>query len=507
MVNTKAEVMEVAGAVKTLRNFIDGRWRDAEADGYLDVENPGTGKTLARVPLSTAAEVDRAVAAAKKAFADWSRTPVSARCAPLYKLREQLCRHGDSIAHTIVAEMGKSLPDARAELKRNIENCEVACGMPSLIQGDNIINAAAGIDGEVLRMPIGVFGAIVPFNFPAMVPFWFLPCAVAAGNTFVLKCSEQAPLTMQKQFELIESCGFPPGVVNLVNGDKVAGEALVNHRDVAGISFVGSSRVARIVAQDCARTGKRCQAMGSAKNYLVVMPDAQMDQVVRNMLTSCLGCAGQRCMAASAIACVGADVYETVVQQFTDAARGASVGNPLDPALSDVDLVVGPVISAAAQKRIEDLIQTGIDEGAQILLDGRGVTVDGCEDGHYVGPTILADVKPGMTVEKTEIFGPVVIIMKFDNLDQAIDAINQHEFGNGASIYTQSGYWARKFKLEALAGMIGINVGIPAPVACLPFGGTKASLCADVKAQGKEVVNFFTEKKIVTERYWPQNTG
>ena len=503
MTTTEAAVTAGADRLETLRNFVDGQWRDAEASGSLDVENPSTGGTLARVPLSTGAEVDRAVAAAKRAFADWSRTPVSARCAPLYKLREQLHRHSDSLARTIVEEMGKSLPDAHAELKRNIENCEVACGMPSLIQGDNVMDVAAGIDSEVIRLPVGVFGMIAPFNFPAMVPFWFLPYAVAAGNTFVLKCSEQAPLTMQKQFELIEQCGLPPGVVNLVNGDKTAGEALLQHRDVAGISFVGTSRVARIVAETCARTGKRCQAMGSAKNYLVVMPDARMDQVVRNMLTSCLGCAGQRCMAASAVACIGDDVYGTVVQQFTDAARQAAVGNPLDPALSGTDLVVGPVISALAQKRIEDLIQTGVDEGARIMLDGRGTKVEGCEGGHYVGPTILADVKPGMTVEKTEIFGPVVIIMKFDDLDQAINAINRHEFGNGACIYTQSGYWARKFKMETLAGMIGISVGIPAPVAYLPFGGMKASLCADVKAQSKEVVNFYTEKKIVTERYWP----
>ena len=378
--------------------------------------------------------------------------------------------------------------------------------MPTLMQGDNIKDCAADIDGEVIRMPIGVFGMIAPFNFPAMVPFWFLPYAVAAGNTYVLKCSEQVPITMQDQFELMDECGFPPGVINLVNGDKVASQSLMEHPDVAGVSFVGSSRVARIVAQTCASGGKRFQALGSAKNYLVVMPDAKMDQVVRNMLTSCLGCAGQRCMAASAIACVGQDVYEQVVDRFTEAARQVIVANPLDTELAAEDLVVGPVISADAKQRIEGLIQTGVDEGAQLALDGRGATVDGCPDGHYVGPTVLTGVLPGQTVEKTEIFGPVVIIMKFDSLDAAIAAINEHEYGNGASIYTQNGYWARKFKMETLAGMIGINVGIPAPVAYLPFGGMKVSMQADVKAQSKEVVNFFTQKKIVTERYWAEPT-
>jgi malonate-semialdehyde dehydrogenase (acetylating)/methylmalonate-semialdehyde dehydrogenase len=366
------------------------------------------------------------------------------------------------------------------------------------------MNVADGIDGEVIRVPIGVFGMIAPFNFPAMVPFWFLPYALAAGNTYVLKSSEQVPMTMAMQFEMMDGCGFPPGVVNLVNGDRRAAGAMVEHPDVAGISFVGSSRVGRMIAENCARTGKRFQAMGSAKNYLVVMPDAKMEEVVRNMLTSCLGCAGQRCMAASAIACVGEETYREVVRRFVDAAREVKVGNPLSGELADEVMVVGPVISAAAKERIEGLIQTGVDEGARLALDGRGVRIAGCEHGHFIGPTVLADVKPGMTVEKTEIFGPVVIIMKFDSLDDAIAAINRHQYGNGASIYTQNGYYARKFKLETLAGMIGINIGIPAPVAYLPFGGMKASLLADIKCQSKEVINFFTEKKIVTERYWDE---
>ena len=490
-----------------VKNYIDGAWVEAECTGLLDVENPSTGEVLARVPLSTAAELDRAVAAARAAFPQWSNTPVAQRCEPVHRLAAMLRDSAEDIARVLCREMGKSLPDARAEMKRCVENCQVAAGMPSLIQGDSVVNVAAGIDAQVIRLPVGVFGLIAPFNFPAMVPFWFLPYAVAAGNTFVMKPSEQVPLTMARQFDMIHECGFPPGVLNLVNGDRAVAEAMVEHPDIAGVSFVGSSKVARVVAQACARTGKRCQAMGSAKNYLVVMPDAKMDQVVRNMLTSCLGCAGQRCMAASVIACVGDRVHDEVVEKFVHAAREAKVGDPLDPALADEALVLGPVISAAARERIEGLIQEGVDEGARLVLDGRGVQIAGAEAGHFVGPTVLTDVTPGMTVERTEIFGPVVVIMKFDSLDDAIAAINAHPYGNGASIYTQNGYWARRFKLETTAGMIGINVGIPAPVAYLPFGGMKASLQADIKAQGKEVVGFFTEQKIVTERFWEEDGG
>ena len=487
-----------------MNNYIDGRWRDPERVGQLDVENPSTGEILGRVPLSTSAELDRAVAAAQRAFPAWSATPVARRCEPLYRLAELIRDQGEAIARTISEEMGKSLPDARAEVKRSLDNCRVAAGMPALLQGDNITGVAPGIDGEVLRLPVGVFGVIAPFNFPSMVPFWFLPYALAAGNTFLVKPSEQVPRTMERQFTLIDQCGFPPGVVNMIHGDKTLSQAMLDHPGIAGISFVGSSTVARIVAQACAQTGKRCQAMGSAKNYLVVMPDAHQDEAIRNMLTSCFGCAGQRCMAASVIACVGDNVYRSVLVKFVEAARTVQVGNPLSPELVEEELVVGPLISAVAKRRVEGLIQTGLDEGARLLLDGRGVQVAGCEKGHFVGPTVLADVRPGTTLEQTEIFGPVVIVMKFASLDEAIAAINRHQYGNGASIYTQSGASARKFKLEAGAGMIGINVGIPAPVACLPFGGMKASLYADIKAQGKDVINFFTHRKVVTQRYWSE---
>jgi malonate-semialdehyde dehydrogenase (acetylating)/methylmalonate-semialdehyde dehydrogenase len=401
--------------------------------------------------------------------------------------------------------MGKSLPDARAEMKRIFENIEVACGMPVLQQGDKLIGSSYDIDGEVIRLPIGVFAMIAPFNFPAMVPFWFLPYTIATGNTYVLKASEQVPLTMQLIAEYIDQIGLPRGVFNLVNGDKVVGRTLVENPLVKGVSLVGATPTCKMVSAQCAQNHKRFQAMGSAKNHLVVMPDAKIDDMLRNMITSCYGCAGQRCMAASAIVAVGDNMYRTVCEKFVEASKGVLVANPLDPKVADEPMVMGPVISAKSKQFIHGMIETGLKEGANLALDGRDIVVPGCENGHFVGPTVFTDVKPGMDVHTTEIFGPVVVILKADSLDAAIKIINDHEYGNGASIYTQNGYYARKFKIETDCGMIGINIGIPAPVAYLPFGGMKASQFADIKAQGKAIVNFFTQDKIITERYWSES--
>jgi len=492
-------------SLKRVRNYINGKWVDAENTGYIPVENPSTGEVLAETPLSTAAETNRAIEAAAAAFTKWSQTPVSRRVQPLYKLVELVKTNEEKIARVLVAEMGKSLSDARAEMKRVIENIEVACGMPVLQQGDKLIGCSFGIDGEVIRLPIGVFTMIAPYNFPAMVPFWFLPYAVATGNTFVIKASKQVPLTMQLITEYIDSTGLPPGVYNLVNGDKVVADAFMDHPKVKGVSIVGSTPTCRLVAEKCAKSNKRFQAMGGAKNHLVAMPDAKVDDVVRNMITSCYGCAGQRCMASSAIVAVGDAMYKTICEKFVAESKKVIAANPLDPKYANEEMLMGPVISAKARKFILEMIEEGIKEGATLALDGRGLVVPGCEKGHFVGPTVFTDVKPGMKIHTTEIFGPVVIILKAGTLDEAIGIINDHQYGNGASIYTQNGYWARKFKLEAQAGMIGVNVGIPAPVAYLPFGGMKASQFADIKAQGKAIINFFTEDKIVTERYWPED--
>ena len=492
-------------SVQRLKNYVNGRWVEPEHSGYLNVENPSTGEILAEVPLSTTAEVNRAIDAAAAAYPKWSQTPVARRVQPIYRLVQLLRANEEEIARTLAAEMGKSLPDARAEMKRVFENCEVACGMPVLQQGDKLVGCSFGMDGEVIRLPIGVFAMIAPFNFPAMVPFWFLPYAIATGNTYLVKASKQVPMTMQRIAEYIRQAGFPAGVFNLLNGDRVVADAFMDSPKVKGVSLVGSTRTCRIVAERCAKSNKRFQAMGAAKNHLVAMPDAKMDDMIRNMITSCYGCAGQRCMASSAIVAVGEATYQAVCENYVEASKKVIIANPLDSKVADEPMVMGPVISAKAKAFIYEMIETGVNEGATLALDGRGVVVPGCENGHFIGPTVFTDVKPGMKIHQTEIFGPVVVILKAATLDEAIKIINDHQYGNGASIYTQNGYYARKFKLEVECGMIGVNVGIPAPVAYLPFGGMKASQFADIKAQGKAIVNFFTEDKIVTERFWPED--
>jgi len=483
-------------------NYIGGAWVEPRG-ASLAIENPSTGATLGEVPLSTAADVDRAVAAAKAAYPGWAATPVDKRVAPLFRLAALMRERREALTRTLVEENGKSLPDGRAEIDRTLENLETACGMPIMAQGEILVGAAPGIDGQVLRLPIGVFAMIAPFNFPAMVPFWFLPYAVAAGNTFVVKPSELVPRTMRTIMGWLAECGLPPGVVNLVNGDRVVSEAIVAHPDIAGVSVVGRSATCRAIAEACVRSNKRFQAMGGAKNHLVVMADARMDEVVRNMITSGYGCAGQRCMASSAIVAVGDPTYRDVVDRFTAASTQVLVADPLDPLVANEPMVMGPVITAQAKEFIHGMIETGVKEGARLTLDGRGVRVPGRERGHYIGPTVFTDVAPGMAVHATEIFGPVQVILRAGSLDDAIRIINEHPYGNGASIYTQNGWQARKFKIETQAGMIGVNVGIPAPVAYLPFGGMKASQFSHIKAQGRAIVAFYTQEKIVTERYWP----
>ncbi len=491
-------------AVRKLKNYIAGKWVDPAGASYIDVENPSTGEIIAQSPLTSREETNLALDEAHKAYLSWKDVPVARRVSYMFKLLALMEENEEKISRILVEEMGKSLPDARAEMKRVFENIEVACGMPVLQQGDKLIGCSFEMDGEVIRLPLGVFTMIAPFNFPAMVPFWFLPYAIATGNTYVVKASKQVPCTMNFITELIEKTGLPAGVFTLINGDKTVADAFMEHPKVVGVSLVGSSKTCKEVATKCASNNKRFQAMGGAKNHLVVMPDARMADVIRNMITSCFGCAGQRCMASSAIVCVGDETYDTVCKEFVKAAKEVITTNPLDPKVKDEQMVMGPVISAKAKKFILEMIDAGVKEGAKLLLDGRNFTAKGYEKGHFVGATVFADVKPGMKIHMTEIFGPVVVILKAKTLDEAIKIINDHPYGNGASIYTQNGYYARKFKVDTLAGMIGINVGIPAPVAYLPFGGMKASQWSDIKAQGKAVINFFTEDKIVTERYWKE---
>src|SRR5205809_900547 len=389
---------EVSMAILKLRNYVNGEWLEPAGNDWLDVENPATGGIIAQVPLSRPADVVAAIAAARAAFPSWAATPADRRVAPLFRLAALIRDNRESLARLITEENGKSLPDARAEIDRTLENVETACGMPVLQQGDVLVGAAPGIDAEVVRLPIGVFAMIAPFNFPAMVPFWFIPYAVATGNTFVVKPSEQVPCTLQILAEYIDRCGFPRGVFNLVNGDRRVAEAIVAHPGVAGVSVVGRTATAQAIAEACVRTNKRFQAMGGAKNHLVVMPDARMDEAIRNMITSGYGCAGQRCMASSAIVCVGDTTYREITDRFVRASREVMVANPLDPKVADRPMVVGPVISARAEEFILSMIDAGVKEGARLSLDGRGVKVRGCEKGHFVGPTVFTEVRPGTTI-------------------------------------------------------------------------------------------------------------
>ncbi len=485
-----------------LKNYINGKWVEPKTDNYLDVVNPSTAKVINKVPLSKAADVGLATISAGEAFKSWSATPVSKRSEYFFKLRDLVAENEKKLTRIICEENGKSIPDALAEIKRMRQNIEVACGMPMLMKGEKLTEVAAGIDTESIKLPMGIFAMIAPFNFPAMVPFWFLPYAVAAGNTYILKPSEQVPNTQKFIFQLIDEAGFPPGVINLVNGDGEVAEALIEHPDIKGISFVGSTNRAHKVLQDCAKHSKRCQSMGGAKNYLVVMPDANLKEAVRNMLTSCFGCSGQRCMAASVIACVGKDTYKRTREAFVEAADKLIVGDPLDPRYKDEEVLMGPIISSQAKQRILKAVKDAKKEGCSILLDKSGIKINGREDGFFLGPVVLGNVGAGSKTERTEIFGPVVSMMEVGSLDKVLSYLEDNPYGNGASIYTQNGNWAREFELRAQCGMIGINLGVPAPVAYFPFGGMKESQLSDIKAQAGRVVGFFTEEKMVTRRFF-----
>ncbi|KYF51602.1 methylmalonate-semialdehyde dehydrogenase [Sorangium cellulosum] len=482
--------------MRVLENFIGGAWSRASGKTHLEVKNPATGEALAEVPLSTAADVDAAVKAAQAAFPGWSATPPVQRARYLFKLREVFDAHRDEIAAICTSEHGKTLSEARNDFGRGIENVEHAAGIPALMMGQGLEDVAPAIDCHTIRQPLGVFAAITPFNFPPMVPLWFLPYAIATGNTFVLKPSEQVPLSQQRIFELIEQVGLPPGVVNLVHGGRDVVNAFCAHRDIAGVSFVGSSAVARHVYRSAAEAGKRVQALGGAKNFLVVMPDADRQRAVANVAESIFGCSGQRCLAGSVVVCVG-DTHEAVRDALVRHAKAIVLGDGSKPGVT-----MGPVISAAHRDRVISYIDKGASEGATLLLDGRGAEVEGYPHGNWVGPTVFDDVRPGMVIATEEIFGPVACLMRARDLDEAIAIANRSEYGNAASIYTSSGRAAREFQHRVAAGMVGVNVGVAAPMAFFPFGGQKGSFFGDLKAHGPTAIDFYTERKIVITRWF-----
>jgi malonate-semialdehyde dehydrogenase (acetylating)/methylmalonate-semialdehyde dehydrogenase len=479
---------------RLLENYVGGSWAASSATETLAVTAPASGELLARVPLSSAADLDAAVDAARRALPAWRDVSVIERGRRLFTLREGLDRRREDLARSVTLEMGKTLADARAEVARMIEMVECACAVPTTMQGRVAEDVARGVDAETVRQPVGVCAAIVPFNFPAMVPFWFLPFAIACGNAFILKPSEQVPLTQQLAFEALEEVDLPPGVVNLVNGGREIVEGILDHPGIDAVSFVGSAPVARLVYERAARAGKRVQALGGAKNHMVVMPDAVIERTVEGLVGSAFGAAGQRCMAGSVVVAVGS-AHEALMPALAEATAGLTVGDGIEEGVD-----VGPVISAAARDRIVEAIGRAEAEGADVPVDGRGVEVEA--GGAFVGPTILDGVRPEMEAAREEIFGPVLSVIRVETLEQAIAVVGRSRFGNGASIFTESGAAVRRFRQLVEAGMIGVNIGVAAPVAFFPFSGWKDSFLGDLHAHGPDAVEFFTRKKTVTSRWF-----
>ncbi len=477
-----------------LNNFVGGAWVPSSGDEHLDVTNPATGETLAEVPLSTAADLDRAVEAARAALPEWRDVSVIERGRRLFTLREELVRRREDLAQSVTAEMGKTIGDARAEVARMIEMVECAAAIPTTIQGRVAEDVSRGIDAETVRQPVGVCAAIVPFNFPAMVPFWFLPFAIACGNSFILKPSEQVPLTQHLAFEAIEEMNLPPGVVNLVNGGREVVEGILDHPGIDAVSFVGSAPVARIVYERAAKAGKRVQALGGAKNHMVAMPDAVVDRTVEGIVGSAFGAAGQRCMAGSVLVLVG-EARERVLPALVERAAAIQLGPGADESVE-----LAPVISAAARERIAGAIERAVADGAKLLLDGR--EADPGAGGGQLGATILDEVVPGSEAIEEEIFGPVLSVVEVETLGEAIEMLNRSRFGNGTSIFTESGAAVRAFRRDVNVGMVGVNIGVAAPVAFFPFSGWKDSFLGDLHAHGPDAVEFYTRKKTVTTRWF-----
>lgn len=476
-----------------LDNYINGQWTAASASLALDVLNPATEEVLAEVPLCGDAEIDAAARAGQAAFDGWRRTPVVDRVQPLYELKTLMEKHAGELAATVTRENGKNLSEAMGSVRRGIQMVEVAIGSPSLMMGQALEDVARGVDCTSMRQPLGVFACIAPFNFPAMVPLWFFPFAVACGNSFIVKPSEQVPLSTKLIFELIQDCGFPPGVLNMVHGGREAVEAIVKHPMIKGVSFVGSSPVAEIVYRGAANLGKRVQALGGAKNFIIVMPDAEMDYTLDAITASAFGCCGERCLAASVVLTVG-DCHDEVRDGLLERMKKITVGDGSQPGID-----MGPLISAPHKEKVLGLIQKGVDEGAKLILDGRKDKLP--SKGFFVGPCLFDDVSPEMTIAREEVFGPVLSISRVESLDEAITVARRHPLANASSIFTTSGKAARTFQYEIDASMAGVNIGVAAPMAFFGFGGAKGSFFGDLKAHGREAYDFYTDRKVVITRW------
>ena len=481
--------------MQQVRNFVGGEWLSPTPANWHELINPATGETLGKTPMCGTTEVNEAVRAAREAFPRWRETPVAQRARYFFKFKMLLDEHFEEIARLVTMENGKTLDEARGSLRRGVENVEHACGMPTLMMGDSLEDIASGIDSEYFRQPMGVYAAITPFNFPAMVPLWFYPYAITAGNTFVLKPSEQVPLSQLRIVELLQQTGLPKGVMNVVHGGKDAVDAILRHPDVVGVSFVGSTPIARYIYKEAAAHGKRVQALGGAKNHMIVMPDADMDKAVSIVSESAFGCAGQRCLAGSVVVATGKS-YEPFREKLVNAAKSLRLGNGLDAGVN-----MGPVVSKRAKERITSMIDSGVSDGARLALDGRSAAVAQYPKGSFVGPTIFDNVEPSMSIGRDEVFGPVASVSHADTLEDAIARVHASEFANAVSIFTTSGRAAREFRYRVGVSMIGVNIGVAAPMAFFPFGGTKGSFFGDLKAHGKDSVDFYTDKKVVISRW------
>nr|WP_180850054.1 CoA-acylating methylmalonate-semialdehyde dehydrogenase [Bacillus sp. UMB0893] len=485
--------MTVANEAATIKNFINGKWVNATGNEVLDVINPATGKKIAAVPISTAEDVNHAATAAAQAFQTWKRMPVPKRARVLFKYQHILTENHNELAKLIVSENGKAFKEAYGEVQRGIECVEFAAGAPSLMMGESLSGIAEDMDSEMFRYPLGVVGGITPFNFPMMVPLWMFPLAVACGNTFVLKPSERTPLLANKLAEMFTEAGAPDGVLNIVHGSHDVVNGLLEHPDIKAISFVGSQPVAKYVYEKAAAKGKRVQALSGAKNHHVVMPDADYDKAAQHIISSAFGSAGQRCMACSAVVVVGeGDAFMQTLQQKADE---LVMGNGLEE-----EVLLTPVIRDTHLNKVLGYIEKGIEEGAALVLDGRR-DIEDQKEGYFLGATIFDKVTPDMTIAKDEIFAPVLSVLRAENLGEGLEYIRKSRYGNGATIYTKDAHAIRTFREEADAGMLGINVGVPATMAFFPFSGWKDSFYGDLHVNGKDGVNFYTRKKMITSRF------
>jgi malonate-semialdehyde dehydrogenase (acetylating) / methylmalonate-semialdehyde dehydrogenase len=483
--------------VRRLKYCVNNEWKESKTAKYMPVTNSSTGEIMAEAPCCTVDEVNSAVAAAAAAFPAWSSTPVQTRTAVMFRFRALLDAHLEELALSVSTELGKNVEEARGDVIKSMEVVELACGAPILMQGDALMNVSTGHDTVMYREPVGVFAGIVPFNFPAMIPFgWMIPLCITLGNTFVLKSASLTPMTSMKVLELLIEAGLPRGVVNLVTCSRVEAELLLKHPDVRGISYVGSTSVGLHIYSTAAAHGKRVQALCEAKNHALVLRDAALERSALGIINSTFGCAGMRCMALPAL-CVEEACADEFMAYLVKFAKQRKIGCAYDPATE-----LGPVVSAEHKQFIIEWINKGVAEGAKLILDGRDIVVPGFENGHFVGPTIFDHVKPGMTVGDCEIFGPVTTVKRVANFEEGLALMNANRFANGSAIFTQNGYYAREFARRSHGGMVGVNVGIPVPISYFPFAGHKDSFFGDLHVMGRDGVAFYTEAKCVTSRWF-----